>query len=399
MKFPTKETKSVLKRKATGRRVLVIGTNDMLLGGAQRLVIDQLRSIDRSIYDIHLVVLMEFSDKKTFLDSVPEDVIVHHLHFSGLRDIRKWWKLLLLLRQLRPNVVVASLFFSNTVFTALKPFVGYEVIAAEHNTVNKKPFWQRGIDRLLFPLVSTVIAASPAVVEFVSESEGIDRKHFTVIYNGVDTDAIQKSQALYGPKRSDLRKANGIPEGAKVIINVGWLIEQKNPHLMIESFAKLYPSHPLLYLVMVGGGKYTEEMTLLASTLGVADRVLLLGEQNNVHQFYAIADLYLLTSRHEGFCIAAMEALAFGLPLISTRVAGVSEYLEDGTNGFFTEPNSSSVAEKIEQVLSLTKVEREAFAVAGKSTASRYSVSRYAVAFTELIERTGAKRNYDTTHA
>ena len=50
--------------------------------------------------------------------------------------------------------------------------------------------------------------------------------------------------------------------------------------------------------------------------------------------FYAMSDFFIMTSRHEGFCIAAMEGLAFGMPLISTKVAGIVEYLKDEVNGF-----------------------------------------------------------------
>ncbi len=369
------------------KRTIVIGTNDLLMGGAQRLVIDQLRAIDRTVFDIHLIVLMDFKGKATFADLVPDDVTVHHVGFSGFKDIPKWIALYRLLKRLRPDVVKTALFFSNAAFLALKPFCKYIVIAAEHNTVNVKPAWQRLVDRVLLPHAFTIVADSTAVVDFVAETEGISKKHFTVIYNGVDTDAVAEAKKKYHPMRDTLRAEYEIPHDATVILNVGWLIYQKNPQLMIESFARLYHTHPTLYLVLVGGGKYEQELRRMAEELKVADRVRILGEQKNVHRFYAFADLFLLTSRHEGFCIAAMEGLAFGLPLISTRVAGVSEYLQDGKSGYFVDGTVDDVVQKIERVLNLTVEEMEAFKVCGWSTALSYSTRRYAAEFTGLLKR------------
>lgn len=380
--YLTEET--VVKEK---KRTIVIGTNDLLMGGAQRLVIDQLRCIDRTVFDIHLIVLMEFPGKETFVDLIPTDVMVHHLRFSGFRDAKKWRELFRLLKRVRPDVVKTALFFSNTVFLALKPFFGYAVIAAEHNTVNVKPWWQRMIDRVLLPRSYTVIADSTAVVDFVADTEHIDKKHFTVLYNGVDVDAVAAAKAKYLPLRSSMRADYGIPSDALVILNVGWLIYQKNPQLMIEAFTRLYPRHTNAYLMIVGGGKYEKELAQMIADRGIGDRVRLLGEQKDVHRFYAIADLYLLTSRHEGFCIAAMEGLAFGLPLISTRVAGVSEYLKDGENGFFVEATAEDVAAKLERALGFDAEERARFAAAGWETANRYSIKRYAAEFTALLKR------------
>jgi glycosyltransferase involved in cell wall biosynthesis len=369
------------------KKKIVIGTNDLLMAGAQRLAIDQLRLIDRSQFEVHLVILMEFPGQGTFDDLIPPDVTVHRLHFKGLKDVRTWWKLLKLLRRVRPAVVKTATFFSNIAFLALKPFVGYEVITAEHNTTRVKPFWQRVVDRVYLPQSYTIVADSKSVVDFVVESEGVDRSHFTILYNGVDLDAVASAEAKYHPERAKIRAELDVPSSAEVIFNAGRLVEQKHPQLMIKGFAKLYPRRPHAYLVMAGSGKFEQELKDLAEELGVSDRVRLIGEQKNLHRLYAASDVFLLTSRHEGFCIAAMEGLAFGLPLISTKVAGVSEYLEDGVNGFFVVAEPEDVADKLERVLALSTTERTQFAKAAKQTAEGYSTKRYGEEFNAIAKR------------
>ncbi len=377
------------------KRSIVIGTNDMLMGGVQRLVIDQLNAINQSVFDVHLIVLMEFSGKATFDDLIPDGVHVHRMRFNGFKDISAWQKLFRTLKRINPSVVKTATFFSNTVFLALKPFFKYEVIAAEHNTVRMKPYSQRLVDQLLLPRAFTIAADSKAVADFVEETEHIDRKHFTVLYNGVDLDAIASAEQEYAPRRTSLRAEYGIPEDAFVILSVGRLVHQKNPQLMLEGFAKFSELEANAYLVVAGDGKERKDLERIATEKGILDRVRFLGEHRGVHALYAMSDVFLLTSRHEGFCIAAMEGLAFGLPLISTRVAGVTEYLEEGVNGLFIEASPDDVARALEQIRKLPASERERYALAGKETASGYSIKRYSEEFMVLVKRIVGGMDYE----
>lgn len=364
---------------------VLIGANDLLLAGVQRLVIEQLRALDRSRFELHLVVLMQFPDRATFYDLVPDDVQVHRLSFRGLLDLREWKKLIGILREVKPDVVKTATFFSNTLLLILRPFFGYAAVAAEHNTVNRKPGWQRFVDRLLLPQAYTIIGDSKQVVDFVSSAEGISSKHFTVVYNGVDLQAVEKSKSEYLPARAQIRKEFGIPEDAQVAFTAARIVKQKNHTLMIEGFAKACARRDDLWLVIAGEGELRPGLMELAKEKGADDRILFLGERTDIHRFYAIADFFLLTSRHEGFCIVAMEALAFGMPVISTKVAGVVEYLKEGENGFFIESTADDLAKTIERVLSLTKEERERIKKSGEEIASVYSIERYGQEINRII--------------
>jgi hypothetical protein len=182
------------------KRTILIGANDLLLAGVQRLVVDQTVCIDRTAFMVHLVVLMKFPERATFHELIPKDVVVHELSFKGLFDFSAWKEVWQILRMVRPDIVKTATFFSNTVFLGLKPFFGYTVIAAEHNTVRAKPLWQRMVDRVLLPRAFTVIADSRQVAEFVSAGEHIPVTKFTVLHNGVDVDAIATATRTYSPE-------------------------------------------------------------------------------------------------------------------------------------------------------------------------------------------------------
>src|SRR3989344_2482692 len=118
----------------------------------QRQFVEQLRFFDRSRFNIILITLFEFPGKDTMYADLPSDLEVHRLDFKSWFDVPNWLRLWKLLCHLKPEIVVSSIFFSNTVFRSLKPMGGYVSITREHNTYIHKPKLHQHLDRLLAPL-------------------------------------------------------------------------------------------------------------------------------------------------------------------------------------------------------------------------------------------------------
>jgi L-malate glycosyltransferase len=94
--------------------------------------------------------------------------------------------------------------------------------------------------------------------------------------------------------------------------------------------------------------------------LGLEDRVLFLGKQDNLEELYSISDIKLLLSEKESFGLVALEAMACGVPSIGTNVGGIPEVIEDGYNGFICEiGNVTQVAEKSLELLKDEKLHNE----------------------------------------
>jgi len=87
---------------------LVIATNDFIIGGVQRLIIDTLAHLDRNRFDIYLITLIQFpATKATFYDRVPKDVKIIKHNFRKFLDFREWFRLARTLREVRPDIVKA----------------------------------------------------------------------------------------------------------------------------------------------------------------------------------------------------------------------------------------------------------------------------------------------------
>lgn len=146
-----------------------------------------------------------------------------------------------------------------------------------------------------------------------------------VVGNGVDTTRFQPVD------RAEARSRYGLPMNAKVLISVGGLVERKGMHRVIDCLPALLKHHPDLHYLIVGGGSpegdMRAELDAQVSRLGLADHVHFLGtlSPDELKWPLSAADVFVLSTRNEGWANVFLEAMACGLPVISTDVGGNAE--------------------------------------------------------------------------
>ena len=164
------------------------------------------------------------------------------------------------------------------------------------------------------------LANTRAVADSIRRSLGVPADRITVIPNGV---ALPEH-----PARADRRgSADGSPGGAaRVVLTVGRLAAEKNYPMLLRVAARFDASEGVRFDV-VGHGELQPALVGQAARLGVSDRVRFLGLRRDVPARLESADLFAFTSRIEGSPNALLEAMAAGLPIVSTRFAGVDDIL------------------------------------------------------------------------
>lgn len=194
----------------------------------------------------------------------------------------------------------------------------------------------------------------------LAKSLGIDESKFIVIPNGVD---ISKFQVL---DKSECRVKLGIRQDKKVIISVGALVERKGHHRVIETLPGLIKKHPDLLYIVIGGGSVEGDMSIALNEqileLSLTKHVRFTGEipHNKVNEFLCASDVFALSTRFEGWANVFFEAMACGLPVITTNICGNAEVVRNGENGLLVPfGNREALAAVIDKALT-TNWNREA---------------------------------------
>jgi len=185
----------------------------------------------------------------------------------------------------------------------------------------------RSIYPLLLPLLRSIWRhATPLIAKCAQEIDMIQaadaRANVTYVPNGVDLTTFQPGAP--------------IPEaGPLQIICVARLIERKGQHHLIEAVKRLADQGIDVMLSLVGTGDSLDSYELLARELGVSDQVRFVGyvPREAITEHFSAAHVFALPSYNEGMAIAALEAMASGLPVVLTRTGGTDELVEEGVNG------------------------------------------------------------------
>lgn len=132
------------------------------------------------------------------------------------------------------------------------------------------------------------------------------------------------------------RREIGVPENAFVVLSVGELNENKNHETIIKAVASL--KNPDTYYIVCGEGHLNNYLSKLSRELGIENQVKLLGFRKDIAEICKVADVFAFPSKREGLGLAALEAMASGLPLITSNIHGIVDYSVDGVTGYTCSP-------------------------------------------------------------
>jgi glycosyltransferase involved in cell wall biosynthesis len=228
-------------------------------------------------------------------------------------------------------------------------FVGFltnkRTIRTVHNVFkHRKITWIKGmmerlISRKVFGLIFQTIGDS------VYENELHYYKNPSIkINNWYNSNKFYKTNDFDEKRR--LREKFNIPLDSFVIISTGGCNHTKNHHDIIKALNLVISKFKCTYLHLGSGPTECEEATL-ANSLEIANSIVFLGNVNNVREYLIAADVYVMTSRFEGLSIAAIEAMACGLPSILYNAPGLRDLIHEDDNGFLINQDFNEVANKI----------------------------------------------------
>jgi glycosyltransferase involved in cell wall biosynthesis len=291
--------------------------------------------------------------------------------FAGL-GYRLWQEL----RSQKPDAVITHTHSANSFAAPIAAAAQVPIrVAVHHNPVETYSTVMKIADQCAFATgcYSKMVTVSGGVTDSFSHHNQAYQRRLHRIYNG-----IAHSEAGCA---IDARVRYEIPAHMKLVVNVGRLAQQKNQGLLLHMLQHV----PDAFLLLVGEGDLRRELFMEAVVLGVAERVRFTGElaSDQVDAILRQADLFLLPSTYESFCLAAVEAMHCGLPVIASDLPCLREVLGDGQL-FFPTNNVEDLSTKIRYLLN-RKDKREEMSKAGQARAENYTIERMVGEYEQLL--------------
>jgi glycosyltransferase involved in cell wall biosynthesis len=260
-------------------------------------------------YDINPKIKRVYSEPD---ETLLNDNRIHNFHvrFTTLRNI---WK------EYNPDIILSFLGKNNLMAIATSAYLPVKTVVSVRGepTMEYSGIVMRMLAKFMFRFADGIVLQTKQSMKFFPKSV---RKKSVIMSNPLNPLFLNRR---YTGERED------------VIVTVGRLDENKNQAMLIHAFAKIATEFPKMKLVIYGDGEYKEKLEDLVRAKNLADRITLPGSISNVPEHICTARIFALTSNTEGMPNTIIEAMALGLPVVSTDCpcGGPAELIEDGVNG------------------------------------------------------------------
>ena len=210
---------------------------------------------------------------------------------------------------------------------------------------------------------------------------GVKAQNIEVIYNGTDFKPLDISASggpAAGREKEKARREIGV--SGNIILSVGRLVPWKGFKMLIKIMPELLKENQFVRLVIAGDGPEIGSLETIKNNMGLNNKVYLVGKktQEELKTYLAAADMFVLNTAYEGFSHQLLEAMAFGVPVVTTNAGGNPELIKQGENGFMVKYNDElNLTEAVKAVFEHKDI-REKFIEGGKKTAERFSVKKMA---------------------
>jgi glycosyltransferase involved in cell wall biosynthesis len=351
------------------------------VGGAALSVLELAAAQQRLGHDV-VVVAGRIPAGEASMEHVADELGVDYQHLpslqrevSPLADLATIRSVRALIRERHPDVVHTHTAKAGTTGRIAARFAGGAqppvIVHTYHGHVltgyfsKRRESVYRTVERALATITDRLIAVSDEVRDELVALGVAPASKFAVVPYGFD---LEDRLSGDGSKRAELDAGD-----AFVVGWAGRLTEIKRPFDLVRTVAKVDGT----VLVLLGDGELRDELVELSRTLGIDDRVRFLGYVDDIGQWYAAFDAFLLTSLNEGTPVVAIEALAAGVPVVATDAGGTRTVVDDGETGFVVPIGDvDALAERLQQLRDDAEL-RTRFAESGRARMrERFSTQR-----------------------
>lgn len=359
------------------------------MGGAQRAVAN-MANYWSNIYEV--VIVTTDSKETDFYYLKPEikrvslclSIISSNKVFGVFNNLKRLWMLRKVVRKEDPNVAISMLGRNNALLALASiglsriTFIGSERTYAEVSFATDSFVWNR-FKSWAYRNINTLVVQTEDSKEWLLNK---NIKANVVVIPNMVTWPITSVKPIIEPKLND--------EKPNTILAVGRLTHEKSFHTLIKSFSKVVIKYPNWQLIIIGEGPEREKLENEVKKNGVQENVSLIGAAGNVGDWYEFADIFVMSSVIEGFPNALVEAMSYGLPVISTDCkTGPSDVIEHDVNGLLVPPEDVCKLQAAIEKLIVDNDLRKKFSEESLSVREKFSEIKIMNQWEELFPKQG----------
>lgn len=313
--------------------------NSLEGGGAERVIQTLANYLVNQNHEIYVFLLNEGNKVYEFDSDVKIILLKTSVLSKGLGKILfiplQSIELQILLSKFKIKYAISFLIRANLVFSFTKFFSTQRVIISERS-FSQKHYDKKNIKnsvlkyliKKLYSKANLIISISNGIKESLIEDFNIEESKIKVIYNPQDLIGIKNNTSTL---KLDFEKK------LKYFITIGRLVELKDHKTLINAFKAVNEEFKNTRLLILGEGPLRSEIQMQIDNLNLKSKILLLGFVKNPYVYLKNSDIFVFSSKFEGFGNVLVEAMTCGLPVISTNcISGPSEILDNGNYGMLT---------------------------------------------------------------
>lgn len=329
------------------------------MGGAENMVYELCKQLGEK--DVDSYILCYCGKQNTALEKKAENIAkVVYLNCTGSISMKSIKCVFEAIDRINPDIVHAHM--GGALFAALWTMLKKKPLVVTIHTIPQKAFSSK-IEKIL---KIRMLFGRFQLVAVSSENKKLADCYYRM-----------KHECLYVNNGVDLERFYSKPHKNFTLINVARQDDNKNQQLLVDAFAKLRKQDFNIYLFLIGDGPNHENLKKKCVKLGVDNAVCLPGNVPDAEKYYAIADVYVQTSHREAMPLSILEAMAAGLPIISTDVGGVRDVVNQ--NGILIADNDiQGLLNAITAIIELDDNERVVYSKKSIELVQDYSSKKMA---------------------
>jgi glycosyltransferase involved in cell wall biosynthesis len=347
----------------SGRIKLLTMLTSFQIGGTERQVTNVSLGLDTTRFDLHLACMRNFGELKKEIEKAPR---IHRPVFDigslySFRTFREAGRLARYIRSNAIQVVHAYGLYPNLFAVPVARLAGAKIVIASIRDCGDilKP-WQRWLQKIICRLADCVLVNADAIRESLI-SQGYRPDNISVIRN-----AIAQPKTMNLEESSGIREELGLTASVPLVMVLSRLNRMKGIEYFLDAASIVAAKLPETRFLIVGDGGIRQELESRATCLGLAGKIVFTGFRTDVPRILSEVSLSVLPSLSEGLSNTLLESMAWGVPVVATRVGGNTEIIEDGVSGLIVPPRNSAMLANAMTTLLKNPALASSFGVAGK---------------------------------